>query len=422
MERFEKILALSGVDTYFIRTIRRESTELFFVKKKLDLRRMNTAEDTVITVYADCEKDGKKLRGISDVIVDESMSDEEISEKIKSAKYAAGFALNRFFELPLAEKSDLVVSESDLNGLEIKDIADKFVEAIYSEDRDSNSFINSLELFVEEIKVSMKSSFGTDVSYIKRTVKGEFVAQCQNPQDVETYQDFEYDFLALSDIKKLVADTLSMTRDRAFATNMPKKGTYEVLISDKYMPELMVFFKDRANAAYIYQQYSNYEVGKKLQEDVKGDLLNINFGATNPYNEEGIKMIDRPFIEEGVVKCLHGKQRFSDYLGIEKVGTYSKVILPAGKVSVSDMKKNCLHVVNFSDFQMDSLDGHFMGEIRLAYLYDECGNVTAVTGGSVNGSIFECMNDLCFSSEKQRLSNYEGPVAVKLKNVAVNGE
>lgn len=422
MERFEKILGLCGVDTFFLRTVRRESTELFFIKKKLDLRRMNAAEDTVITIYSDSEKDGVKLRGRSDVIVDDSMSDEEISEKIKSAKYAASFAMNPFYELPKAEKSDRVISDSDLNGLPVEDIADKFVKAVYEADCDDSAFINSFELFVEEDTVSMKSSFGTDVSYVKRTVKGEFVAQCKEPQDVETYQDFEYDSLALSDIKKLVSDTLKLTKDRASATTMPKKGNYDVIISDKYMPELMVFFKDRANAAFIYQKYSNYEIGKKLQENVKGDLLNIKFGATDPFNEEGIKMIDRSFIEDGVVRSLHGNQRFSDYLGIEKIGTYAKVILPNGKTPVSELKKNCLHVVNFSDFQMDSYDGHFKGEIRLAYLYDEAGNVSVVTGGSVNGSIFECMDDLCFSSEKQQLSSYEGPVAVKMKNIPVNGE
>ena len=45
-----------------------------------------------------------------------------------------------------------------------------------------------------------------------------------------------------------------------------------------------------------------------------------------------------------------------------------------------------LHVVRFSDFQMDSFSGHFSGEIRLAYWCDG-ENVIPVTGGAVNGSI-----------------------------------
>ena len=79
-------------------------------------------------------------------------------------------------------------------------------------------------------------------------------------------------------------------------------------------------------------------------------------------------------------------------------------------------------MVNFSDFQMDGLDGHFAGEIRLAYYYDGNGNVECVTGGSVNGSIFDAQGELTFSKETQKLSRFEGPKACMFKNVSVAGE
>ena len=91
--------------------------------------------------------------------------------------------------------------------------------------------------------------------------------------------------------------------------------------------------------------------------------------------------------------------------------------------SMDDMlKKECLYVVNFSDFQMDSFDGHFAGEIRLAYYYDGKGNVECVTGGSVNGSIFDTQGELVFSSELQKRADFEGPKACVFKNVSVAGE
>ncbi|MCR4960303.1 MAG: hypothetical protein K6A74_02535 [Lachnospiraceae bacterium] len=423
MERIERILKECGIETYLIRKIRRESTELFYIKKKLDLRRITDVADMTVCIFKDVEKDGAKLRGRNDIIVDESMTDDEIREKIKAAAFAATCAPNKFFTLPDPEKSEEIVKDSDLMGMDDKDIADAFVKALYEEDHDDKAFINSFELFVYNYHVAIKGSTGVDVAYTKKEVSGEFVAQCKEPQDVETYQGFEYDSLATNDLKKLVRDTLVLTKDRAVATNMPKKGNYDVVLSGKYLQELMTFFLDRSNAAYVYQGYSNYEVGKNIQgEDVKGDVLNIRFGVNDPFNDEGIRMIERSFIEKGVLKTLHGAQRFCDYLGIAKIGTYSKVLLPEGSVKSDELKKNCLHVVNFSDFQMDSLDGHFKGEIRLAYLYDENGNRSVVTGGSVNGSIIEGMKDLKFSREMQKLANYEGPEVIKIRNVAVNGE
>lgn len=422
MERIEKILKDNGVETYFIRKTDRQTRELFFIKKKLDIRRTTHTVEYNVTVYRDSEKDGKKLRAMSTILLGGSDSDEEIAGKIKSAVYAAGFAMNPYFDLARGEVSETVAQDSDLAGMTMDEIETGFVQAVYGEDQDPKSFINTYELFLNDEFVSMKGSNGCDVSYTRREVTGEFVAQCKEPQDVETYQNFSYDSYATGELSKLVRDTLKLTGDRAQAKEMPRTGNYDVLLSGKYMPDLMGFFLDRANAAYVYQQYSNYEVGKKVQgEEVKGEILNMDLGVTEPFNPEGIRMVCRPFIKEGVLQTLHGSQRFSRYLNMEPVGTYGKVILHQGSQELAEMKKNCLHVVNFSDFQMDSLDGHFKGEIRLAYLYDGDGNVSLVTGGSVNGSIFEGLGNLSFSKEQEKLSTYEGPEAVKLVNIAVSG-
>lgn len=423
MKRYIDILNKCGVKAWFIKEESRRTTELFFIKKKLDMRRVNDSTDLTVSLYVDEEKDGKMLRGRTDVIIAESMTDTEIEEKIKNGIYAAGFALNPFYEFPDPVKSDTVIMESDLNAMSLADIAGAVADSVYEEDVEADSFINSLEIFAGEYKERIVSSTGTDVSFSKRKIAGEFVAQCKSPQDVETYQDFEYDSLAIKELKKLVKDTLKLTRDRALARNMPKTGRMDVIISDKYVPTLMSFYFERANAGMIYPHYSNYELGMKVQgDDVKGDVLNIKYAPVNPFNDEGIPMIERPFIEDGVLKTICGNMRFSYYLGIPQIGNYEKGIVPAGKTSLEDMKKNCLHIVNFSDFQCDGFDGSFKGEIRLAYYYDEKGNVSLLTGGSVNGSLLECQKDMTFSCETESLMNYDGPLAIKLKNVAIAGE
>ena len=87
------------------------------------------------------------------------------------------------------------------------------------------------------------------------------------------------------------------------------------------------------------------------------------------------------------------------------------------------VRKNGLRLwaVAFSDFQMDHMSGHFGGEIRLAYLIEADGTVTPVTGGSVNGSILEAQRSLVFSQERYLTAAYDGPYAVRLKDVSVAG-
>ena len=410
MERYERLLKECGVDIWFIKEKTRLSSELFFIKKKLDMRRMTETKNSVITVYTDKEEGGKKLRGRSDILATDTMSDEEIKSMIESAKYAAGFSLNPFFELPSPEKSDCIVMESTLNGIELSDVADRFADAAYEADNDPDSFINSLEIFAEEHRVHMKGSSGTDVAYVKRLVTGEVITQCKAPQDVETYIQFDYDDLSLDDFKRYIKNTLKLTKDRALATEKPKSGTSDIIISDRHMSELFGFYFARGDASMIFPKYSNYAIGLNVQgDDVKGDKLNILFEPVYPFNDEGIKMIERPFLEDGVVKTICGNQRLSYYLGIPQIGSYAKGKMAAGTVPFEDMKKDCLYVVNFSSFETSEMDGSFRGEIRLAYKYDKDGNVSLITGGSVNGSLLKCQKDFVF-------------LAVKLKDVAIGGE
>ena len=148
MERYRKLLEQAGIKNWFIKNKIDSSVELFFIKKNLDMRRIKEVDNAEIAVFTDVEKDGEKKRGRADIRVNSSMTDIEIITKIKEAEYAASFATNKFFEFPKPTKSELKVQESDLNGLELSEIATKFADAAYSVDNDKDAFINSFELFV----------------------------------------------------------------------------------------------------------------------------------------------------------------------------------------------------------------------------------------------------------------------------------
>ena len=133
-------------------------------------------------------------------------------------------------------------------------------------------------------------------------------------------------------------------------------------------------------------------------------------------------MTERTFLERGVLRCIRGNSRFCGYLGVEPTGSYTKVRCLNGTADLSGMLgEGVLEPVSFSDFQMDSFDGHFQGEIRLALLHHADGSVEELTGGSVNGCLPDVQGKLIFSKERYSDVSYEGPAAVLIPGVRIAG-
>ena len=84
-------------------------------------------------------------------------------------------------------------------------------------------------------------------------------------------------------------------------------------------------------------------------------------------------------------------------------------------------KEPYLNIVNFSDFQLNEMNGSFGGEIRLAFLFDG-EKVTPVTGGSINGNFIELQKNARISKETQKQLDYEGPYAICFENINVAGK
>jgi len=412
----------NNITTYLINEDIQETVELFFIKKRVDMRRQKDVHHYSITVYHDFEKDGVKMRGSSSVGIFYGMSEDEIGETLMDAYFAASFVCNPYYELPSGTKVDTINIESSLSRATLTDNAGKMTEALFVEDNLDEVFINSSELFLEKKTYHIINSMGIDVSYQKNYVKGEFVVQCITPQDVETYQNFSYDNLDTDALRLKVKQTLDMTKSRAQATIAPTAGEYTVILSGRYVEDLFQYYIARSSSNMVYPKYSNYELGSKVQGDeVVGALLDVVLKAKEPYSSEGIPMIDRPLLVDGKLQTIHGGSRFAYYLGIEPTGIYQNFYVPAGTLSFETMKSGkYLHVVNFSDFQMDEFSGHFAGEIRLAFLSDG-DTVTPVTGGSINGSLLDAQKNLVFSKEMQLEKGYEGPFAVCLQKVSVAG-
>lgn len=99
INKITEILKTEGIEKYLINQTEKSSSELFFIKKKLDVRRTKNITDYKVTVYRDFEKDGEKLTGSAAADIFPTMADEEVREKLIEAYFAAQFAANPYFEL-----------------------------------------------------------------------------------------------------------------------------------------------------------------------------------------------------------------------------------------------------------------------------------------------------------------------------------
>lgn len=422
----EKIIAALKelkIENYRINESLTDTVELFFIKRALDLTRKNVSKLWEVTVFRDLETEGGRLRGFTSVHIHPGMEAGEIEQTLKEAWYAASFVKNPYFDFVEGGKEEHIVMAGGLAERSLEENAKAFADALYAPDTEADAFINSAEIFAKRHEVRIITSAGIDVSYTSCIVNGEFITQCITPEDVELYNDFSFDAFTPEELTDKAAQALRTVRDRARAKTSAPAGTYSVLLSGEHVGQIMSFYFARTNASLVYAKYSSYTVGCDVQgEDVTGERISLTAKAVEPYSFEGIPMRDRSVIKDSKVECLHGATRFCRYLSLEPTGYYDKFACGCGSVPLEEMKKEKhLYIVSFSDFQMDEFSGHFGGEIRLGYLYDG-EKTTIVTGGSINGNIFECGKKLVFSKERYSDSSFEGPYAVMLRDVETAGE
>ncbi len=422
IERIKSALSDCGIALWRINDNTEETAELFFVKKQLDTRRFKDVRKFQVTVFRDVEKEGASLRGFTSVTLLESMSDEQLRQELKNAYYAAQFAANPTYELADPVKAPIKEKSGELCEAPLSESAGKMAKALFAADSENDAFVNSAEIFVVRSKKRILSSEGTDVSYTDAKVNGEFVVQCREPEDVEIHNIYSYDSLDTEALGKKVREALAFVRDRARAKRILKSGKYDVVLSGDKVASVLSYYTSRSAAHMIYPGYSTWKVGEAVQgEGIQGAKLEIDLCATEPYSEEGVPMEDLPLLREGTLQAIHGNNRFCRYLDIKPTGTYRKLSCANTGVTFEELKKGpCLWAVTFSDFQMDAMSGHFGGEIRLGYLIDG-DSVTPVTGGSINGSLFEAQENLQFSSDRYESANYSGPYGLRINGVNAAG-
>lgn len=333
-------------------------------------------------------------------------------------------------------------SANETDNLSATDIVNAlFVNDTISET--TNAFINSSEIFITTSTCRIINSNGVNASYTTTTYSGEFVVQCTSPADVELYNDFKYsskDDNVLDSLSTKVANALVMVKDRSNAKAFSEDMKYDkVILEGQCVGELFDYYLKRLDASMIYPKYSSFDIGKSVvpecelsntsesdksinSDQVKcidsdsyktlPDKLNITLTPKLPYSCEGIALKRLELIKDNIAQYITGNARFAFYLGINPTGECDSYKLECGKTSIEQLKTGqYLRVVNFSDFQMDSLSGQIGGEYRLAYYYDGTKEIP-ITNGSISANINDIVKSVKLSSESQSSYDFDGPLAI----------
>lgn len=423
LETILDILDKNNIREYIIIESDVESVELYFIKNVLDISRKKKILNYKVRVFNSFFRDREEFKGDSTIIVDSSMDFDEIDKAISNGYLAASFVTNKSYKITSGYIGEEVVKESKFKDISLEDAALRLRNSLYKNDNFDKGFINSAEIFVHKVQKRIINSKGADAAYLRYEVKGEFITRWIENNDVELCNSFSYEDLEEDQLALMVKSSILNTKYRDKATNSPKTGKYNVVLSGENVKTIFKYYLENANAQMIYEKHSNFKIGDNVQgKDTTGDKLNITLKSSVPFSEEGIELIDRVLIEDGQLKTIYGSFRFADYLGINPIGCYDAVFVAGGTTPISEIVKDGdLHILKFLDFQMDSHTGDFFGEIILALL--KCGeDIIPLTGGALSGNIKDVQGNLCLSKEIQSDGPFKVPASIKLKGVNILGE
>ena len=414
--RIVSILEGEGVCTYIIRNVCESRVEMYLVGERTDIMRSSDTDDYSVSVYCDFTVDGEQNRGCADVRIFGSMTDEEISSRIRAAMRAARLSPAPYYPLAAA-----MTERADDTSPDIYRICEGYRRALCEHGTLEGAFINSAELFCSHKRTRIVSSEGLDVCSAVTECTGELVVGCREGEDVELFDYFRYEGEQYELLGERAGRLLASVRDRSRAEKCVRTGRYDIILEGECVRELLGYVLWLSDNKNIHTGYSSASVGAP----VAGDLPDIEGIPTLGFSREGVRMIPRMILADGILVSCTGDVRFSHYRSAEPTGHYERIrasVRPHQRVMpLAQLEEElCIHIVSFSDFQFDPYDGYFGGEVRLGYLCRD-GHRTPVTGLSVSGYFGENCTSMCYSSERHTDYTYDGPLAVRIGGVTVSG-
>ena len=418
------IVKASGADAWEITDTREEGWEFYFIRRRLDQNRAKLVEHIRVTVYKKSE-DGKFLGSAGGEIAptaDEAEAKRIIAGLLRNAAYVRNpfYTLNKPFE-GMAQAGDETVEPAK--------IAADFIQAMQSVPETATEDINSWELFVSAKHRRFVNSEGVDVASVYPACMLEAVINARlDGHEIELYRLYKSGGCDRDTLVRDISETLRYGKDKLIAGSTPNLGKADVVFSTDAALEIYDWFTMRMNAAFKVRGLSDWEAGKPVAEGATGDKVTVtavkrlpNSSRNAACDAEGAPVRDTALIEDGVAKRFLGNRQFSQYMGLEESFQPGNIVVTGGSQSAEDLRQGqFLEVVEFSDFQVNPMNGDIAGEIRLAYWHDG-DNVTPVSGGSVTGTMADFAKTMKMSKETRQYDCRVIPAVTRLEGVTVTG-
>ncbi len=431
LEKLKKILNREkAIDAWKIIEKDIKSGELFFITNNIDMDRGKEVKYYQVTVYKDFCKADEKYRGSSTVNIHPTMTELEIKDSLKEAITGAAFVRNRFYPLVEPEDNSSAVLPGEYSDENISDSLITVADAVFAADNFKNGWINSIEIFLNEISLRIINSNGVDVNYHKFVGELELITNWkENGEEIELYDNIKFGNLNSKKLTEEVRHMLEVSKERSLAEHTPALGSFTVLLTGKPVKELLKYYYQKSNIQHVYEQVSAAKLNESIQgSKITGDKLSLILdpqlkGSTEsgPYDKDGFPLSKIEVVKDGILTNYWGSKRYSYYMNTQATGDIKNIIVATGNTSTKSLRESPhLEIPIFSHFQMDALTGDFGGEIRLGYYFD--GKTTKpVTGGSISGNIKNIQGDIYFSREKQIINNFAGPRTIKLQGISIAG-
>lgn len=401
-----------------------KSVEAYYVMKNLETNRVAEEKNVQIVVYVD--KDEK--RGLAAFNVYDFMSDEELDKKIADNVFAAGFALNKFYEIPAPNDGEIKESESNLRDRDFSEVLQEVVDAVFAADCYKGGYLSATEFFLKEKTLHIINSKGIDVVSKSYSGNVELIPSWEEgEEEVEVYHMMKFESVDAADIKAEVDAELQVAHARFEAKEVPDKNV-KVILQDAEVGQVLDYFAEQLDYSMIYQKMSRFDIGESAQGDsILGDKLTLSLvpyakGASDSrsFDADGIVLKEVEIIKDGVATARHGSYRFGYYLGEENpTGSVPVLKCEKGSKSFAEMAKEpYIRCVKFSGLQVEPNSGYFGGEVRLGFYFDGEKEIP-VTGFSISGDINKTKSTFRLSQETVTKSRYTGPKYMEIKDMTV---
>ena len=424
MDRIINILNNCGADAWEITDVKTHGWEFYFIGHRLDQNRAKDVEHITIKVYKQ-SADGQFL-GSASAEVPPTANDGEMRKTVSDLVYQASLVRNKTYSLCPARPYEKISSET----VSVADDAEAFIRAMSSINETDTEDLNSYEIFVNRNTRRLITSEGIDITEEYPSAVLDIVVNARkDDREIELYRLYDLGTCDPELVKNDVEALLHFGRDRLDAGKTPSLGTSAVVLSTDAALEVYRYYLDNLDAGFIVRGMSSFEKGRPVAEHKSGDRITIRSVREMPgspsnfaCDAEGAPVRDQVLIDEGTVCGFTGSRMFSQYLGLEDSFILTNWSVSGGTETAESIRKGeFLEVVEFSDFQVDSLTGDIFGEIRLAYYHDGKGQVIPVSGGSVSGSMHDNLGSMRMTKNVRRYANAEIPLATRLEKVTVTG-